>query len=91
MFSLERLTSLLTDLVVNKEAIEEDSAAMKAYAKVMDNVGDRLSQFLHHFLVIHSGKHDIQLFSRYGISIVSPIGSLPASSHFLPSFSLSIE
>lgn len=43
MFSLERLTSLLTDLVINKEAIEEDSAAMKVYAKVMDNVGDRLS------------------------------------------------
>ncbi|GMS95210.1 hypothetical protein PENTCL1PPCAC_17385, partial [Pristionchus entomophagus] len=41
--SLERLSSLLTDLVVNKEAIEEDSAAIKAYVKVMDTVGDRLS------------------------------------------------
>ncbi|GMR47349.1 hypothetical protein PMAYCL1PPCAC_17544, partial [Pristionchus mayeri] len=40
---LERLSSLMTDLVMNKEAIEEDSSAMAVYAQVMDSVGDRLN------------------------------------------------
>ncbi|GMT23778.1 hypothetical protein PFISCL1PPCAC_15075 [Pristionchus fissidentatus] len=47
VLSLEQLSSLLSDLIVNEESIDDDSVAKRAYSRVIESVGDRLnSEFL---------------------------------------------